>query len=238
MPIKLLISMALMGLLWWFVGREQTPVVKPANNNNLSGLQTTADRVKNLPSTVAISPNSSVPAVSPLPQVSSNSRTPSSSATALVLQPRNLALDNVTEQILKGLMAVIITQESSGNYQLVHPVSKAIGLGQVLPSNVPEWTKEAFGQELSVEQFRSNPDVQFYTIRHKLYQYYRRAIEASAGDLYVAVRRVSAQWYSGQADLFDSTKPVATGPNIRDYTLQVLGRFQNFYPQNYIVRYN
>jgi hypothetical protein len=236
MPTKFLISALLMGLLWWFVGRDKPPVLP--SSNNLSGLQATANQVKNLPSTVAISPNSSVLAASPLPQVSSNSAAPSPSATALVLRPRNLPLDNVTEQILKGLMAVIITQESSGNYQLVHPVSKAIGLGQVLPSNVPEWTREAFGQELSVEQFRTNPDVQFYTIRHKLYQYYRRAIEASSGDLYVAVRRVGAQWYSGQADLLDSTKPVATGPTIRDYTLQILGRFQNFYPQNYIVRYN
>jgi hypothetical protein len=238
MPIKLLISMVMMALLWWFVDRGKTTAKLPPINN-LSEMQATANRVKNLPSAVAVSPNNSVPAVAPLPQVSSNSTpVPSPSATTIVLRPKHLAIDNVTEQILKGLMMVIISQESSGNYQLEHPVSKAIGLGQVLPSNIPEWTREAFGQELTVEQFRSNPDVQIYTIRHKLYQYYQRAIAASAGDLYIAVRRVGAQWYSGQADLFDSTKPVATGPSIRDYTLQVLGRFQNFYPQNYIVRYN
>ncbi len=134
-------------------------------------------------------------------------------------------------------MSSVISQESSGESQLQHPVSKALGLGQVMPANIPVWTRETFGQELTAEQFRNSPAAQMYVIRQKLFEYYARAIAASGGDLHLAVRRVGAQWYSGQSDLYDSTKPVATGPSIRDYTLQVLSRFQNFYPQNYLVRY-
>ncbi len=157
--------------------------------------------------------------------------------TPVVLRARPLAIDPVTNQILDALMSAVISQESNGNSQVQHPVSKAMGLGQVIPDNIPAWTKETFGQELTAEQFRSSPDAQMYVIRQKLFQYYGRAIAASGGDLHLAVRRVSAQWYSGQPNLYDSTNPVATGPSIKDYTLQVLGRFQSFYPQNYLVRY-
>jgi hypothetical protein len=243
MPVKVLISAILVGVLWWMVGRQD------------SGLRATADKVKVLPSTVSVQPNAApqntgnvantprantpvanTPSVLPLPSTSATA-VPTGSPSPIVLKPRPLPIDKVTEQILNGLMSSIISQESGGNPNLQHPISKAIGLGQVLPSNIPTWTQEAFGQELTVEQFKNSPDAQFYTIRYKLFDYYRRAIAASSGDLYLAVRRVGAQWYSGQAGLYESTKPVATGPTVQDYTLQVLSRFQNFYPQNYIVSY-
>ncbi len=134
-------------------------------------------------------------------------------------------------------MSAIVSQESSGNPSLKHPVSGALGMGQVLPSNLPEWTTETFGQEVTPEQFLASRDIQYYVIRQKLLQYYLRAIRASGGDLYLAIRRVGAQWYSGQADLVDSTKPVATGPSVQQYTYDILGRFQNFYPQNYTLKY-
>ncbi len=174
-----------------------------------------------------------VPAIAPIPPVANPQILPK----PLVLQARPLAIDPVTNQILDALMSAVISQESSGNSQLQHPVSKAMGLGQVMPANIPTWTKETFGQELSTEQFQNSPDAQMYVIRQKLFEYYGRAIAASGGDLHLAVRRVGSQWYSGQANLYDSIQPVATGPSIKDYTLQVLARFQNFYPQNYLVRY-
>jgi Transglycosylase SLT domain len=185
--------------------------------------------------TAAPSPISSpvATAIMPIPQVAS----PPPVLKPVVLQARPLAIDPVTNQILDALMSAVISQESSGNPDLQHPVSKAMGLGQVMPANIPGWTKETFGQELTTEQFKNSPDAQMYVIRQKLFEYYGRAIAASGGDLHMAVRRVGAQWYSGQSELYESTKPVATGPSIKDYTLQVLSRFQNFYPQNYLVRY-
>jgi hypothetical protein len=237
MPVKIFLSAILVATTWWVVGRQDR------------NLQATTDRVQVKPSAIAIAQNSvpsanqmvgASPGVSKVPSSASpNASTPASSIapSPIVLRPRALPIDKVTEQILNGLMSSIISQESSGKSNLQHPVSKAVGLGQVLPSNIPTWTKETFGQELTTEQFMNSPDAQFYTIRYKLFEYYQRAILASSGDLYLAVRRVGSQWYSGQADLYDSTQPVATGPSIRDYTMQILSRFQNFYPQNYIVRY-
>jgi hypothetical protein len=243
MPVKIFLSTILVATTWWFVSRKD------------DNLQTTADRVKATPSTIAVAQNSAssanqiigatpgvgkVPSsASPNPSIpaSSIASSPIVSPSPIVLRPRPLPIDKVTDQILNGLMSSIISQESGGKSNLQHPVSKAVGLGQVLPSNIPSWTKETFGQELTTEQFLNSPDAQFYTIRYKLFEYYQRAILASSGDLYLAVRRVGSQWYSGKADLYESTEPVATGPSIRDYTMQVLSRFQNFYPQNYIVRY-
>jgi hypothetical protein len=182
--------------------------------------------------------------VSPLPQVSPNIQTalikPSSALASngtIVLKPRELKLDSITNSILNGLISSVVSQESSGNSNLKHPVSGALGLGQVLPSNLPEWTTETFGQEVSPDQFLANRDVQYYVIRQKLLQYYLQAIKASNGDLYLAVRRVAARWYSGQPDLVESTKPVATGPSIQQYSLDILSRFQNFYPKNYTLKY-
>lgn len=166
--------------------------------------------------------------VLPLPQVSPNS---------VILKPRDIRIDSTTEGILNALISSIVSQESSGNHSLKHPVSGALGMGQVLPSNLPEWTTETFGREVSPEQFLASRDIQYYVIRQKLLQYYFRGIKASGGDLYTAIRRVAAQWYSGQPDALDSVKLVATGPSVQKYTFDILGRFQNFYPQNYTLKY-
>ena len=172
--------------------------------------------------------NKSLSSVLPLPQVSPSS---------IILKPRDIRIDSTTEGILNALVSSIVSQESSGNHSLTHPTSGALGMGQVLPSNLPEWTTETFGREVSPEQFLASRDIQYYVIRQKLLQYYLRGIKASGGDLYTAIRRVAAQWYSGQPDAIDSVKPVATGPNVQKYTFDILGRFQNFYPQNYTLRY-
>jgi hypothetical protein len=185
--------------------------------------------VASLPPAKSPSSNKSTPSsVLPLPQVSPNN---------VVLKPRDIRIDATTEGILNALVSSIVSQESSGNHSLKHPVSGALGMGQVLPSNLPEWTTETFGREVSPEQFLASRDIQYFVIRQKLLQYYLRGIKASGGDLYTAIRRVAAQWYSGQPDAIDSVKPVATGPSVQKYSFDILGRFQNFYPQNYTLKY-
>jgi hypothetical protein len=179
-------------------------------------------------SPLAPSNNKSSSSLLPLPQVSPSN---------IILQPRDIKIDSTTEGILNALISSIVSQESSGNHSLKHPVSGALGMGQVLPSNLPEWTTETFGREVSPEQFLASRDIQYYVIRQKLLQYYIRGIKASSGDLHTAIRRVAAQWYSGQPDAIDSVKPVATGPSVQQYSFDILGRFQNFYPQNYTLRY-
>ncbi len=187
-----------------------------------------APSVASLPPARSSSGKAAPSSVLPLPQVSPSN---------VVLKPREIRLDATTEGILNALISSIVSQESNGNHSLRHPVSGALGMGQVLPSNLPEWTTETFGQEVSPEQFLASRDIQYFVIRQKLLQYYFRGIKASGGDLYTAIRRVAAQWYSGQPDAIDSVKPVATGPTVQKYSFDILGRFQNFYPQNYTLKY-
>ncbi len=194
----------------------------------LPSVASASPSVASLPPAKPPSGKSTSGIVLPLPQVSPNS---------VVLKPRDIRIDATTEGILNALLSSIVSQESSGNYSLKHPVSGALGMGQVLPSNLPEWTTETFGREVSPEQFLASRDIQYFVIRQKLLQYYLRGIRASGGDLYTAIRRVAAQWYSGQPDAIDSVKPVATGPSVQQYSLDILGRFQNFYPQNYTLKY-
>jgi hypothetical protein len=201
--------------------KQPSNSVKPSSSPALAALPPSKSSTSNLG-------NKSPSSVLPLPQVSPNS---------VILKPRDIRIDSTTEGILNALVSSIVRQESSGNHSLTHPVSGALGMGQVLPSNLPEWTTETFGREVSPEQFLASRDIQYYVIRQKLLQYYLRGIRASSGDLYTAIRRVAAQWYSGQPDAIDSVKPVATGPNVQKYTFDILGRFKNFYPQNYTLRY-
>jgi hypothetical protein len=194
----------------------------------LPSIASSSPSVASLPPAKSPSGKSTSSSVLPLPQVSPNS---------VVLKPRDIRIDATTEGILNALVSSIVSQESSGNHSLKHPVSGALGMGQVLPSNLPEWTTETFGREVSPEQFLASRDIQYYVIRQKLLQYYLRGIKASSGDLYTAIRRVAAHWYSGQPDAINSVKPVATGPSVQQYSFDILGRFQNFYPQNYTLRY-
>jgi hypothetical protein len=199
-----------------------------ASASPLTSATSSAPVLASLPPTTSPASKTPASAVLPLPQA------PASNA---VLQPRDIRIDSTTEGVLNALISSIVSQESSGNSSLKHPVSGALGMGQVLPSNLPEWTTETFGREVTPEQFLASQDIQYYVIRQKLLQYYLRGIKASSGDLYIAIRRVAAQWYSGRADAIDSVKPVATGPSIQQYTFDILGRFQNFYPQNYTLKY-
>ncbi len=247
MQVKILVVLATVtGLFWWlsaWAGRRVPPFQVQKYPSPVAMVNLSPSAVPSISSSPA--PLTPPQSLAPSPAVAANPLAPipipsisqSPQPAPVVLQARPLAIDPVTNQILDALMSAVISQESNGDSQVQHPISKATGLGQVIPDNIPAWTKETFGQELTAEQFRSSPDAQMYVIRQKLLQYYRQAITASGGDLHMAVRRVSAQWYSGQPHLYESTNPVATGPSIRDYSIQVLGRFQNFYPQNYLVRY-
>jgi tape measure domain-containing protein len=117
-----------------------------------------------------------------------------------------------------SLYQAIIGKESGGNYRAVNPDSGALGLGQVMPANVPSWTKAALGRSLTPQQFLNDPQAQQKTIEYKLQEMYNRAIKATGGNEREAVRRVAAEWYSGNPNLANSTKSQGKYPTIASYT--------------------
>jgi len=127
------------------------------------------------------------------------------------------------------LRRAIIGQESGANFRAVNPHSGALGYGQVMPENIPSWSREALGYSISAQQFLANPQVQLYIIDHKLNQYWQKALLASGGNPAIAIQRVAAQWYSGRPELYTSTRPQSYAgyryPSIAEYAYSVLRRY-------------
>ncbi|NJN63155.1 MAG: lytic transglycosylase domain-containing protein [Coleofasciculaceae cyanobacterium RL_1_1] len=128
---------------------------------------------------------------------------------------------------IERLKTAIIEQESGAEVSLLNPDSGAIGLGQVMPENVPSWTKQCLGRELTPAEFQQDARAQNEVIDCKLEQYWKTAKSRTTEE---KVRDVAAIWYAGNAASKNSTAPQPYGnnvyPSIKSYTYQVLDRFE------------
>jgi hypothetical protein len=126
------------------------------------------------------------------------------------------------------LRGAIIGKESGGNYGAVNPDSGAIGIGQIMPANIPSWTAKFYGRQLTPAQFKANRAAQDAVVNGQLQEYYDQQIKAGYSQN-IAVRRAASIWYSGQAQLYDNSKPEFYNgqryPSIREYTTDILNRF-------------
>jgi hypothetical protein len=107
-------------------------------------------------------------------------------------------------------------QESGGDYSVVNSGSGAVGKYQIMPDNIPEWTRQALGHSLTPEQFRASPQAQEATARWKLQDYVNR----------YGMRGAAAAWYSGNPGRANDYTPLrnGSGPAVGTYVDQVLGR--------------
>ena len=121
------------------------------------------------------------------------------------------------------IVGAISMAESSGGKNTNHPLVKkgmykgqrAIGEYAIMPGNVPQWTKQALGYEMSVEDFKDNPDAQAYVTEYKINEYYNK---------YGTVEDAASVWFTG--------KPVKEAGNVSDgYTTapEYLQKFMGFY---------
>jgi len=135
----------------------------------------------------------------------------------------------VGEVNFTNLRDAIIGNESGGNPSARNKRTSASGLGQILPSNIPQWSQDVLGREVSYEEFMANPNLQIQIIDGKLKQMLeeQRAAGYSGADL---IRRVASKWYSGQAELLNNRRgqgPRGTEPSIYTYTTDILQRYQS-----------
>lgn len=90
--------------------------------------------------------------------------------------------------------------ESGGRYDILGPVTKtgdrAYGRYQVMGSNIPAWTKEALGREMSAVEFLANPAAQDAVFKHIFGKYVREHGESGA----------AARWFSGSANTTSSAR--------------------------------
>jgi hypothetical protein len=128
------------------------------------------------------------------------------------------------------LRRAIIGQESGANFRAVNRHSGALGYGQIMPFNLPSWSSEALGHEVSVDEFLNSPETQLAIIDHRLSVYWSQSLAASQGNEDEAVMRVASWWYSGKPDRFGSTSAQYTSgyeyPSIANYCRSVLNRYR------------
>ena len=131
---------------------------------------------------------------------------------------------------LDAIRRAIIGQESGGDSRILNPDSGAVGYGQVMPDNIPSWTREALGRSLTPDQFRNDAKAQIATINFQMGKMFDRALRESGGNEEIAVRKTASEWYSGQQSLYDNSRPQTFGagsyPSIREYTLSVAGKYR------------
>jgi hypothetical protein len=131
---------------------------------------------------------------------------------------------------IDNLRRAIVGKESGGSFSVVNPDSGALGYGQVMPSNVPSWTKEHYGRSLTPKQFLASKEAQLAVVNGQIGKIVRQQL-AAGYKADIAIRRAAAIWYSGQGNLYDDRRPQSTNgqsyPSIRDYTLDILRRYNS-----------
>jgi hypothetical protein len=138
---------------------------------------------------------------------------------------------------IEALSDAIIQQESHGNASSVNPDSGALGYAQIMPENLPEWSRQALGYEITPEVFLSRPDLQHQIIQHRLALYWQNALQASHGNKEQAIKMVASQWYSGDPYLYQSTQTQfyngQTYPSIAEYSESVLQNWKQRRPGHF-----
>ena len=125
-----------------------------------------------------------------------------------------------------SLYNAIVNKESSGDSSAVNKDSGAIGLGQVMPANIPAWSNEILGRSLTPEEFLSDPNAQEAVVRGKLMQFYTEELQNANGDIELATKRTAARWYSGNPELFNNTSPQNGYPPVKTYSDDIYSRVQ------------
>lgn len=115
----------------------------------------------------------------------------------------------------------IAKQESGNNYNAKNKQSGALGKYQIMPSNIPAWSKEALGYSVTAQQFAASPQIQDQVAQFKLNQYYAQYGAAGA----------AIAWYAGPAAANNymntgviSNKSQGGNPSVQQYVNSIVGR--------------
>jgi hypothetical protein len=94
---------------------------------------------------------------------------------------------------LDMLMRGVNTTESSNNYKAIGPRTRtgdrAYGISQVMGANVPDWTKQFYGQSLTPEQYLNTPEAQVAVTQGKLGEFLQK---------YKTPQDAASVWFSGR----------------------------------------
>jgi hypothetical protein len=113
-------------------------------------------------------------------------------------------------------MNAISQQESGGNYHSVNRDSGAMGKYQIMPGNLPSWSKQALGHSISRSTFLNSPELQEQIARYQMQQYYNKW----------GPRGAAIAWYAGPGAVNSRNLNKSQGnyPTISGYVSSVLRR--------------
>jgi hypothetical protein len=131
-----------------------------------------------------------------------------------------------------AIYPAIVEQESGGDPAASNRASgqEAIGQTQVMEYNIVPWSQQALGKAIGISEFRNSPDLQQQISLYELYQVSVEQIATSGMNTELAMRRVAAVWYSGNANRERDYSPIPNQPNspsVGDYVYSVLERVKN-----------
>lgn len=117
------------------------------------------------------------------------------------------------------LFNAIRAKESSGNYGAVNRSSGALGAYQIMPGNLPSWSRAALGRSISRSEFLRSPQLQDAIARHQMLQYYNK----------YGARGAAIAWYAGPGALRYSSSALNRTqrggyPSINSYAADILRR--------------
>lgn len=91
---------------------------------------------------------------------------------------------------------------------------------QIKPGNIPRWSKQCTGKELTPTQFEQNPTIARQVLACIMGDILKEQYQAAGNNETLAVRRAASWWMTGDPNQYNSS---ATAP----YTSRVLSYYQN-----------
>lgn len=113
---------------------------------------------------------------------------------------------------LDDFLNALSSQESGGNYSAVNKNTGALGRWQVMPANVPAWSRKYLGMTLTPQQFLRSPQMQDRLVRAVLGSYVSK----------YGFRGAASAWYSGNPAWENNYNPQRYGPSIGGYVDSVM----------------
>ena len=112
-----------------------------------------------------------------------------------------------------AFLRAIAGKESGGNYGAVNHSSGALGKYQIMPGNIPSWSKQALGHSVSAQQFLHSPQLQEQIAQYQLRNYFNKYGAAGA----------ASAWYSGNPNAWkNSYAKQGAYPSIHAYVMSIL----------------
>lgn len=110
----------------------------------------------------------------------------------------------------------IASIESGGNYGAVGPATsggdRAYGKYQIMGANIPQWTREHIGQELTPEQFLANPQIQDAVFQARFGQYVDKYGPEGA----------AKAWFAGEKGMNNPNAKDVLGTSVSSYAAKFM----------------